>query len=305
MEVNKMNGSRSDLITDQETDVVFFSTWLRDLSCAKSMMSSLEAHNVSYAFLSSTKDYWMRDYMPIQLQKDKLLQYTYNPDYLKKLKNYITDPTSCLKRLRQTPVKSNLVLDGGNVIKCPQAVIMTDKIFQENPKYSKLDLINKIETQFDTELILIPWDKCEEYGHADGMVRYIDNNRVLINNYADIDKSLHKKLVSILQPKFEIEELHFTAKHPSEYNWSYINYLRVGDLILLPSLGVEEDSQALAQFTNLFQANIVQIDVTELVKKGGALNCVSWNVKNNAGIQDYLYSVERFGADMSNCIINK
>ena len=61
----------------------------------------------------------------------------------------------------------------------------------------------------------------------------------------DFDKRLRENLVKVLNPHFEIIELHYNVPKRSELSWAYINYLQVGDLILLPAMGIDEDEQAL------------------------------------------------------------
>lgn len=100
--------------------------------------------------LSFTKDYWVRDFMPIQVTENNFIQYKYQPDYLKNNQKYITNPKGCCKSLK---IKSNyidIILDGGNIIKCSNQIIMTDKVFVENSNYSKLELTNQLENTFIT-----------------------------------------------------------------------------------------------------------------------------------------------------------
>lgn len=112
------------------------------------------------------------------------------------------------------------------------------------------------------------------------MVRCIDDRKVLLNNYVNFDKSLRNQIINVLQNKFEIAELEYSVSQLSSYSWAYINYLQVGKFILLPALGIPEDEQAYEQFTTIFSDyQIEQINVAEIVKLGGALNCISWNIK--------------------------
>ena len=144
----------------------------------------------------------------------------------------------------------------------------------------------------------------EYYVHADGMVRYIRENQLLLTNYQDFDNLLRKKILKSLGSKFQIIELHYDVIKPSEQNWAYINYLRTKDIILLPWLGIEEDNQAIKQFEMLFpeyKERIVPIDTRSLTKLGGALNCISWNVKSNQGFRDYCSAVQRFKS-IGSCI---
>jgi len=283
----------TQLITDSKTDAVFFSYHINDFKCFSDIAAILDKNQVQYGLLPFTKDIWARDFMPVQISEDKLLQYRYNPDYLQSPQNkkYITHPGKCCRALGQKPVITRLVIDGGNVIKCPDSIIMTEKVFAENSKYARIRLINQLENLFQTELIFIPQDKKDKYGHADGMVRNIQGNRLLITNYRDTNKALRAELIKILQPKFEIEELHFDVPNPNfALNWAYINYLRVGDLLILPALGIEEDAFALQQFKDIFRITVEQVNVLSIAKKGGALNCISWNVKANQGILEYFCS---------------
>lgn len=120
------------MVTDRLTDTVYFSKWvLKDFPITiGNVCKLLDKHRVKYGFLPYTKDYWCRDYMPIQIKDSKFLQYRYTPDYLRNGKDekYITDPTIVLNKLHIPTVKTDLVIDGGNVIKCPEKVIMTEKV---------------------------------------------------------------------------------------------------------------------------------------------------------------------------------
>ena len=59
--------------------------------------------------------------------------------------------------------------------------------------------------------------------------------------------------------------------------YPYINFLTVGNLIILPALGIEEDEQALSQIKQYYPNCIIeQLNVSKLVKDGGGLNCISW-----------------------------
>ena len=213
------------------------------------------------------------------------VSYVYNPDYLQneKDKKYITDNVDEVFDLSNDSVtKTKLVIDGGNVIMCDDKVIMTEKIFVENSSFSKEEVVAEIERVFSAKLVVIPWDKEEEYGHADGMVRFVSDNHVLINQYKDIDPVLRQKLIDALSPHFsEISELEY-GKASSQNSWAHINYLQVDNFIFVPQLGIMTDKHAVEQISSIFpDSTIIPVEVKGIVKKGGALNCVSWNYYNN------------------------
>jgi agmatine/peptidylarginine deiminase len=141
-----------------------------------------------------------------------------------------------------------------------------------------------LEELFEVEhVILIPWPKVEDYGHTDGMLRFIDEKTVLINKI-EKTSTIERRLK---EHGLNWEYLQFNVKKPNEdLNWAYINFLQTKDLILLPKLNIDDDEQAFEQMKIFYpdyarNNRIAQVDMTKIVKKGGALNCISWTIKSN------------------------
>ncbi len=257
---------------------VYFSQHLTAYKCWNNIKQALDANGVAYGLLPNTKDIWVRDFMPAYVN-GKYVAYKYNPDYLQDNREYITDDISDVFNFSDdSVVETGLILDGGNIITCGNKVIMTEKIFVENPGYTREQLIQKIEMDFSAKLIIIPWDREEIYGHADGMVRCVSADHVLINNYKDIDPELYDRLLEALSPHFsKISELEY-GKAARSQSWAHLNYLQVGDLIFVPQLRISSDQLAIGRLSEVFAGStIVPVEVNSIVRKGGALNCVSWN----------------------------
>ena len=182
------------MITDKETNTIYFSEKLKERfpETACEIVSTVEQLGNDCRFLTGTKDIWARDYMPVQVNRNKFIQYTFYPDYLQKFKDITSDPNSICIDLKLYTVKSDIILDGGNVVKSDNCVIMTDKIILENKlKYNKEQLLTKLKELFEVDkIVFIPWDRGERFGHADGMVRFIDNETVLIQGYYKTRKDL-------------------------------------------------------------------------------------------------------------------
>ena len=118
------------------------------------------------------------------------------------------------------------------------------------------------------------------------MVRFINENTVLINGYFDsyINDFKDKLFGELKDNEIVWKKLTFKVPKEDKRNWAYINYLQTKDLILLPKLGIDEDEQAFDQFKDLFpeyayKDKIFQVNVGDILKKGGALNCISWTIK--------------------------
>ena len=173
------------MVADRLTDTVYFSQWaLNDFPVPiANVCRLLGKHGVKYDFLRHTKDYWCRDYMPIQVNDDKFVQYTYAPDYLRDDRGYMTDPTSVLHDLGIQTVKTELLIDGGNIVRCPDRVIMTEKVFYENKNVPRDRVIVMLGQLFECSIVFLPWDRSEKYGHAGGIVRWVGCDTVLLTAY--------------------------------------------------------------------------------------------------------------------------
>lgn len=275
------------MITDPQTTTVYFSNLLpkKCPTLYQSLDTILRERQVEYHLLPNTRDIWCRDYMPIQTDEKRFVFYKYNPNYLQKphLKRTITDVTQigaveCLRQVEA--VTLDLVVDGGNVVKCGDKIVMTEKVFFENKDKSREEVQRLLEEAFLCDIVFLPWDTVEEYGHSDGIIHYAGGNRVLMTNYSDSDADMARKFTKILDKHFEVIHLEYNVKHKHRRSWAYINYLQVGGLVLVPQLGIPEDEQAVQQIAQaLPQCEVIGIEALEAVRKGGAINCISWNVR--------------------------
>ncbi len=238
------------MISDNQTTKVYFSqllkTDLRFASTCNQIIKVLDSFEVRYGFLEKTKAIWARDYMPIQVSEDKFIEYRYDPDYLlsteKGDRDSKTYPDMVCDWLKLKTIKTDIILDGGNVIKSKNHVILTDKIVLENQYwYDKTKLIKQLEVLFETDhIVLIPWWTKERYGHADGMLRFIDENTMLVN---EVEKT--PTLENLLKEQgLNCEYLRYRVKKKNKNYWAYINFLQIKDLILLPKFNADEDEQA-------------------------------------------------------------
>ena len=270
------------MISDKDTNTIYFSELLKTDSrfsdTSSQIVSMLDSFGAKYKFLHNTKDIWARDYMPIQINDKKFIEYRYDPDYLqgncKGRRDLKTYPDIVCDSIKCPTEKSDLIMDGGNFVKSSDCVILTEKIVKENRLfYSKTDLIKKIHDTFQVEkVVLIPPDKSDIYGHADGMIRFINNDTVLINHYYKNDSVIQYRLK---QAGLKSEFIDYKVKKKDKRNWAYLNFLQTRNLILLPKFGIDEDEQALEQikyFYSDYKENIAQIEMGEIVRFGGALN---------------------------------
>ena len=241
---------------------------------ADALRSILNKYDIKCEILE-TKDIWIRDFMPFLLDDGHLVSYDYDPDYLK-------DDRYSHLRTKVQPLKEhiNLVLDGGNFVRIGGKAIMTDKIFKENPLKTKTEIAETIKQKCAlNELIIIPRQPYDMLGHSDGMVRWIDENSVLVNDFSNESKSFNDKLVRALKKcGLDVKFLRYDEGFFSEKrDWgAYLNFIKIKNILIVPIYGIDDDDAAIAQIKKIYSdCSVETINLSEIIELGGALHCIT------------------------------
>lgn len=249
------------------------------------LIKILEKHDVKYAFVEGTKDIWCRDYMPVQTPSGKLVQFTYDPSYLRGNKEWEDSRSDAKEVCRLNNINaqfSDINLDGGNVLICEGRAIISDRIFSENANMNREELVNELGKLLECEIIIIPAEKDDMTGHADGMVRFVNKNTIIGNNLEAEYKYWREGMQKVIE-KYNLKYINMPffvpkdSKHPLSAVGIYVNYLEVNNLIVLPVFGREEDKQAITIIKEVFPNKAIEtIDYNDVAYEGGLLNCTTW-----------------------------
>ena len=181
---------------------------------AENLFSALSNCGEKYNLFDGAKDIWARDYMPIKTKSGKYISFRYGPSYLADDPQLRTNFKTEITPHFTLPVTySNINLDGGNVVFSPSKVkaVITDRVFSENPEYDKNTLLTALENLLEAEIIIIPSLISDMTGHADGVVRFVNENTVIgntspyKNGYEQkVKRALKKHGISVLDfPYFD------------------------------------------------------------------------------------------------------
>ena len=206
------------MITDNLTNIVYFSDLLPEKCPILNMhiTNELQKRGIAYGYLAGTKDIWCRDYMPIQIERNRFILYKYTPDYLQDKiglriqtnpKEVFQTEDSLLQPIWRKCSAIDLIIDGGNVVKCGDTVVMTDKVFAENKDKSHNEVKQMLQDAFQSEILFLPFDrKIDEYGlgHSDGIVHYVGNGKILLTNYEDFSAYYYHRYRKALDAHFEV-----------------------------------------------------------------------------------------------------
>lgn len=275
---------------DSQTNFLFLADSLpvKYPTFCKRLKAVLEELSINYDLIPGTKDVWAVDYMPIQLSDGKFVQFVYNPDYLRnsiKWRKTISDVDTVCSRLKISPKKSKIVLDGGNLIRTSNRALVCDKVFRENPFLSQKQLTELLMDILEVgELTIIPTDQNDFTGHADGVVRFYDEDTVFINDYSDEDGDYKRRLEAVLTSAgislIRVPYNPYNNGSVDDASGTYLNFLEMSDLLLVPIFNRKEDRDAIELYEQLYPQKAVRaIDCNEIAHVGGLLNCISWNIK--------------------------
>jgi agmatine deiminase len=274
------------MITDDLTNYLYLSEQLqRHTQFFESLTETLNKVKVDYQILPHTKDIWCRDYMPLQMEANRFLQFRYEPTYLQSEKwiHTQTDSELVCSEIGIACEKSKLKLDGGNIIKGDSWVIITDKVFSENKQLTHNQVISELERLLQVKIIIIPREPYEMTGHADGILHYYSKDTVLVNHYEGnksdrFQTKLNNSLKSAGISSIEVPYHPIKGKSLSAEGL-YINFLQMDKFILVPSFDMIEEDQTFQLFEQLFPSSVIRsINSQEIAQDGGVLNCISWNI---------------------------
>jgi len=280
------------MIPDWQTNTVIISDRLpgKFPVLTRGLEAILGEAGIPLHILPSTRDYWIRDYAPIQTLSDRFVQFRYEPDYLLDgYRSLITPPeVSAACPLFSEIQNSPIVLDGGNVVGTEQLAIVTDKIRRENRLrhwgrlQSTLAVLLHVE-----EIVKIPVEPGDEIGHADGMVRFLDDRNVVVNDYwhwdggcaSTVEEQLTNAGLTIHRLPYAPETHRRKRGEISSAVGNYVNFLRVGPVVVVPAYGLPEDQEALRLLQELLpDCQIHSLPCRELAQEGGVLNCVTTTI---------------------------
>lgn len=277
---------------DRNIDLIYFSGLLpeRHPSLFARLEKALASRGVAYSLLPHTNDIWCRDYMPVQSADGGLVQFKYDPKYLraKKYRKTITDTDRVCEAIGLRPVRSGIRLDGGNAMVSGSCAILTDRIFSENPDYIKERLIDELKGSLRVKkIVIIPECPHDMTAHADGLVRFAgyagcSDDTVFVSDLSDELPDYFSRLTRALAAGGLIT-IPIPYDSPEKYDGmdatgTYINYLQAGGNIFYPEFGSAGDAAAGKIFRKLFGSCAVPVEAREIARDGGVLNCISWNM---------------------------
>lgn len=247
---------------------------------ADRMFAALDLFNIKYKLLNNTKDIWLRDFIPVKTKSGKYISFRYKPSYLANnpqlRTNFKTDIAPSFKV--DNLVYTDINLDGGNVVFSPskEKVIISDRVYSENPSWHKAELTAKLAKLLEANVIIIPSLNSDMTGHADGMVRFVNENTVVANAPLSPFGFETKVKKSLQNHGIEVLDFPYFDSNGDSAIGCYLNFLETEQAIFLPVFSVDTDNKAIQTAKHIFHKAIIPVNINEIAADGGLLNCISW-----------------------------
>jgi agmatine deiminase len=257
------------------------------LGAFEKLGSAIRAFDIPHQILTANDhpaDIWIRDWGSVEGS-----YFRFQPSYAPHVY-----PASVIRRARAelngklgiSPFESDLVLDGGNLVHNGVIALLTEKVLRDNPQLSRIDIEQRIMALGFERAVFIPTEPEDVIGHADGILRFVGHDVLLVNNYAGTPlQSYGKRLLARLKAARVGAEIvpfpWFTTGKKRNDIWSavgcYINFLQMAQGIIAPVFRYREDEAAVSILSRF--AAVRSIEATAIAELGGVLNCVTLNWK--------------------------
>ena len=298
-----------NIFSDLKTNTVYYSRFfqLRFPQIFETARVNLEANGNKVKLIGGNMNLWIRDWAPIQVD-DHFVRFGYkgysNDGIESGYEDYpwLQVPDKCFDAFKPL-VESEIVLDGGGIIRSEKHAVITEKVFIDNPNRDKQELLNELRKILGVPVLIIPVEPGDWLGHADGICKFINHEEILVNDYSVFVKKdpEYKKFNQQLMTAFQsaglkvrlmpyiydqckhTDDEFFHQTHPFAddnnpgYGY-YINFTLTKNTIIAPVFGVQADFAAIQTLKECYpKHSIIAVDCAELSYEGGLTNCTSAN----------------------------
>jgi agmatine/peptidylarginine deiminase len=238
---------------------------------------------------SELSSIWIRDTVGFNMGS-KIVKPIFKPRYYRKYFDEAAIIDSYSKifhsilgiNMEQIPI----IWDGGNLVTNGVVGFITDQILHDNQKtHSEKEIKDLINSTLGIEPVIVPTFSDDPFAHTDGYMNFLNKDTLAFASYP---KDWRKKETNYLKElktiiKRHVKNIVELKENPDEEmngsfysaKGSYVNFLKLGKMILVPSFQNKEIENYNYDLLKPF-GKVVPINCNELAKFGGLLHCISF-----------------------------
>ncbi|XP_066910689.1 putative agmatine deiminase [Clytia hemisphaerica] len=203
------------------------------------------------------------------------------------------------------PNKTDLLLDGGNLVNNNEDGVITTKKFLTDNGLNEEQGISELQRLLGVQNVSILTPDEPTLAHADGQAAYVCRDAIYMQKQLEPNNTLYKNELKKGCPGCQIIEVDgfFDDRvYKGGYASScgvYVNCVVTDDFIYVPTFNHEKDAQALFEFrNNPCNKTVVPIDARVVCEMGGSLRCLSWQTSGTWAKQIITHAAKESHASM-------
>ena len=231
-------------------------------------------------------DPWVRDVSTPIPSRD--VQFTYvGGSTLKEATNTQKFFDKFIKKNGIVTTKTDLLLDGGNLVNNNKDAVITTRKFLTDNHLSEQEGVEELKHLMNVKHVSILTPDEPKLAHSDGMAAYVCDDVIYQHKQgeAEFNAMVRKELLKgcphceIVEVEGFLDDKEYKEGYASSCG-VYVNCVVTGNYIYVPQFGgkhADKDAEALALFAdNRCGKTAIPIDVSEVCVMGGSLRCLSW-----------------------------
>jgi len=231
-------------------------------------------------------DIWMRDFTLVNPASP--VQFTYTDASMSAAEAVATQQTFADYADAQNIQRSNttLIIDGGNIVDDYSGRIITTTRFLEDNGLSMAEGKQQLRDVLGATDVAILEPDDEALAHSDGMVAWIDDKVLAVNDYSATDPEFHEIVMDELRASFSDVTFVMLPVVFDEQSGAdpgigsacgvNINLVYTPTTLYVPTFDTPNDAAALQVIRDNTSKQVVEIPSSGVCKFGGSARCTVW-----------------------------
>ncbi|MBO3697177.1 agmatine deiminase family protein [Roseivirga sp. E12] len=233
-------------------------------------------------------DIWMRDFSTINPLSPVQFTYTWASMTRQQSREVQGSFSELANRLNIQRANTSLLIDGGNIVDNYKGRVITTTRFLEDNNLTHAQGVSQLKELLGANEVAIIEPDEEVLAHSDGMVSWVDDNTLLINDYSN-DPAFRTRVLDELNrafPGIAIIEVpvDYTTNPPGQWDGFEsacginLNATITFNNIYVPVFGMDHEQEALRLMRQNTSKNIIEVNAEGVCAMGGSVRCLTWQL---------------------------
>ncbi|MBT3316089.1 MAG: hypothetical protein HN390_15905 [Anaerolineae bacterium] len=238
--------------------------------------------------ISEVYDIWMRDFTTVNPLNPIQFTYTWASMTKQESKEVQKSFTDFAERYGVQRYAMDLLIDGGNIVDNYAGKVITTTRFMEDNDLGYEEAVEELANLLNADEVAIIEPDEEVLAHSDGMVSWIDEDVLLVNDYSSDPEFRDLVMDELLAafPTTTIIEVPVAYKTNPPGEWEgfesacgiNLNATVTFENIYVPVFNMSHDESAVDIIKENTTKNVITINAEAVCPMGGSVRCLTWQL---------------------------